>query len=74
MEPEQIHPDALRFVTVPTAARELGLGVDQLRRAVRSGALASYAIGGWPRLERSELIAWARAQRRGAEAQCTSPL
>jgi excisionase family DNA binding protein len=61
--------DALRFVTVPAAAREIGVGVDQLRRAVRNGALATYAIGGWPRLERSELIAWARSQRRASVQQ-----
>ena len=57
-----------RFVTVPEAARRLGLGLPQLRRAIRRGEITPVMTHptGWPRLDLAEVEAWARSlPRRG---------
>jgi excisionase family DNA binding protein len=51
------------LLTIPRAARELGVGVRQVRNAISRGELASYRVGGWSRVRRSDLPAWIRAQR-----------
>jgi excisionase family DNA binding protein len=43
-------------MTLRTAAKRLGIGELPLRRAVRSGEIPTYAIGGWPRLRWSDLL------------------
>ena len=50
-----------RFITVPEAARRLGLGLKQLRRAIRDGELRPVQthVGGWPRLRIEDVRAWA---------------
>jgi len=58
------HPDeAAELLTLPRAARRVGVGVRQLRRAVRSGELPVYQVGAWPRVRRSDLFRWVSSQR-----------
>ena len=52
------------FVTVPTAARWSGLGLRQLRRAIETGELPVFDIGGWPRVRWRDVEHWCEAQRR----------
>lgn len=52
------------FVTVPKAARRSGLGLRQFRRAIESGKLAVYDVGGWPRLRWLEVFEWIESRRR----------
>jgi excisionase family DNA binding protein len=54
---------AAELITIPRAARELGVGVRQVRSAVARGELASYRVGGWRRIRRSDLSTWISAQR-----------
>lgn len=51
------------LITIPQAAREMGVGVRQVRRAVKSGDLPSYRVGEWPRVRRSDLGIWIRGLR-----------
>lgn len=51
------------FVTLRAAARSLGVGERQLRRAVAVGELAVYPIGSWPRLRAVEVHEWAIGKR-----------
>lgn len=50
-------------MTLRKAARRLGIGDRQLRRAVRTGQIPTYRIGGWPRLRWSDVLAWVNAHR-----------
>ena len=59
-EPFRLRPEIL---TLPAAARRAGLGVRQLRRAVKLGELQSYAIGAWPRVRWCEVLDWIDRQR-----------
>ena len=54
------------FVTMPRAARETGIGLRQFRRAVKTGDLPVYDVGGWPRLKWEEIAAWLDRRRRRA--------
>jgi excisionase family DNA binding protein len=54
---------AAELLTVPGVARALGVGVRQLRRAVRAGEIPTYAIGGWPRVRRADVDAWVASRR-----------
>jgi len=57
-----VHADNL--VTLPTAARRIGVGERQLRRALSRGELPFYQIGGWPRLRWLDVLSWVERQRR----------
>ena len=59
MDPVQVP----RFLTIPRAAKAVGVGRDAIRAAVRAGRLRAVvlAAGGWPRVEASELTRWARS-------------
>lgn len=50
------------FLTLRAAARRAGIGVGQLRRAVRLGDLPVYQLG-WPRVRWSEVLRWINAQK-----------
>ena len=60
-------PDAL--ITLPAAARRLGIGRRQLKRAVHGGELPLFRIGGWPRVRWRDVLAWIEGRREveGAE-------
>ena len=51
------------LLTVPAAARRAGLGVRQLREAIREGALPAYEVGSWPRVRWCHVVRWIDAQR-----------
>ena len=51
------------LLTIPGASRRVGVGVRQLRRAVKSGGLPVYQIGGWPRVRWGDVIRWVLSQR-----------
>jgi excisionase family DNA binding protein len=58
------HPDeAAELLTLPRAARRAGVGVRQLRRAVKNGDLPVFQVGAWPRVRRSDLFRWISSQR-----------
>ena len=56
--------DQTEFVTIPEAARRSGLGLRQFRRAIESGDLAVFDVGGWPRLSWESVLAWIEGTRR----------
>jgi excisionase family DNA binding protein len=56
--------DDFDLVTLPEAARRIGVGERQLRQAIERGALSFYEIGGWTRIRWSEAVAWVEGQRR----------
>ena len=60
--------DLPRFLTVPEAARRLGIGRDQLRAAIARGELRAVVLrpGGWPRVEQREIERWANHLQRCA--------
>ena len=51
------------LVTVQQAARRLGVGVRQLRRARDRGELPVYRVGAWERVKWSEVTNWVRSKR-----------
>ena len=51
------------LLTVPSAARRAGIGIHQLRGAIREGALPVYEVGSWPRVRWREVVRWIDAQR-----------
>jgi hypothetical protein len=57
------------LVTLPEAQRRTGLGLRQFRRAIETGALAVFDVGGWPRLRWRDVLAWIESNRRGHVAQ-----
>jgi len=65
------------FLTVPAAARRLGLGRDQLRGAIARGELRAVAVhrDGWPRVALAELARWAQSlpRREGVGAPNGGP-
>lgn len=50
-------------MTIPRAARRAGLGVRQLRRAIRQGEFPVYRLGTWPRVRWVEVVQWISGQR-----------
>jgi excisionase family DNA binding protein len=57
-------PETGEFVTIPEAARRSGLGLRQFRRAIATGDLPVYDVGGWPRVRWREVLEWIDASRR----------
>jgi excisionase family DNA binding protein len=53
----------IELVSIPEAARRLGIGLRQMKRAVRCGELPVFAIGGWPRLRWRDVLAWISTRR-----------
>ena len=49
--------------TIPAAARQAGIGVRLLRRAVKHGDIPQYAVGAWPRVYWRDVLSWIAAQR-----------
>ena len=52
-----------QLCTVPEAARRSGLGLRQLRRAIETGEITTFQIGGWPRLRWAEVEKWLESHR-----------
>ena len=64
--------DLKRFVTLPEASRQTGIGLRQFRRAVESGRLQVFDIGSWPRLRWNDVLAWIEGTRRTVR-DCPGP-
>ncbi len=56
-------PDRPELLTLPTAAREAGIGVRQLRRAAAQGKVPVFLIGGWSRVRWRDVLRWIERQR-----------
>ncbi len=56
------------FPTRPEAARRLGIGLRQIRRACERDDIAVYEVGGWPRVRWVEVLAWIERTRRGTDS------
>ena len=52
------------LLTVPDAARRLGIGRRQIDRAIEAGLLDVYELGAWPRVSWTEVIVWLEGTRR----------
>lgn len=48
------------LITIPAAARRLGISAQTLRRQARQGAFPTYQIGVWPRVRIREVLAAVR--------------
>jgi excisionase family DNA binding protein len=53
----------VELLTLPAAAKRVGIGVRQVRRAVAEGDLPVYQVGRWPRVRWREVIYWIDSQR-----------
>lgn len=58
-KPEQ----AALFVTIPTAAKQLGVGVARLARAIRAGQVPSVTIGAQKMVPRAALQRLAQVEK-----------
>jgi excisionase family DNA binding protein len=52
-----------RLITLPQAARQLGVGVRQLQAARSAGELRVYRVGAWPRVRVGDVDAWLEDRR-----------
>jgi len=55
--------DAPMLMTIPRAARRAGIGVRQLRRAVRFEEVEAVMVGSWPRVRWESVVRWIGSQR-----------
>ena len=51
------------LMTIPGAARRAGIGVRQLRRAVRLEDVKAVMVGSWPRVHWESVVRWIGSQR-----------
>ena len=65
-------PIGPELLTIPEAARRLGVGARQLRRAVKRGELSVYQVGGWPRVRWRDVDQWVTRQRVSATPHARS--
>jgi excisionase family DNA binding protein len=63
-DPGGIEQGCDALLTIPDAARRLGIGRRQLDRAISTGRIAVYDLGAWPRLRWREVLAWIEGMRR----------
>ena len=57
-------PQTVELLSVPEAARRVGVGLRQLKRGIDSGQLPVYDVGGWPRVRWREVLTWIETRRR----------
>ncbi len=50
-------------MTIPKAAKRAGIGVRQLRRAVRFEEVEAVMVGSWPRVRWESVVRWIWSQR-----------
>jgi excisionase family DNA binding protein len=58
-----VGPPESRLITLPEAARRLGIGVRQLEAAREAGQLPIYRVGAWPRVTMRDVSAWLDQRR-----------
>jgi excisionase family DNA binding protein len=58
-----IRPPESRLITLPQAARQLGIGLRQLQAARVAGELPVYRVGAWPRVTMRDVDSWLDGRR-----------
>jgi len=58
--------ESAKFVTLPAAARLVGVGVRALYRAGRRGEFPVYDIDSWPQVRPEDVARWLESRRRPA--------
>jgi hypothetical protein len=56
--------DSAKFLTLPAAARLVGVGVRALYRAGRRGEFPIYDMDSWPRVRPEDVTRWVESRRR----------
>ena len=51
------------LLTIPRAAKRLGVGRRQIRRAIVNGEISLVPVGGWNRVRWSEVVDWVERLR-----------
>jgi hypothetical protein len=54
----------VKFLTLPAAARLVGIGVRALYRAGRRGEFPIYDVDSWPRVRPGDIARWVESRRR----------
>jgi hypothetical protein len=54
----------VKFLTLPAAARLVGVGVRALYRAGRRGEIPIYDMDSWPRVRPEDVARWVESRRR----------
>jgi predicted DNA-binding transcriptional regulator AlpA len=62
-----------RLITLREAARRSGLSLRQLYGARNRRELATYHIGGWPRVRWSDVVSWIESRRRPGNGEGNGP-
>jgi hypothetical protein len=62
-EPIPLRAQEPELLTIPRAAKRAGVGVRQLRQAIRRGELPVFRLGAWPRVRWVDVIRWICAHR-----------
>ena len=60
---------SVELLTLPTAAKRVGVGLRQLRRARDHGELRTYLVGGWTRVRWQDVLRWLDGCEQDAESQ-----
>lgn len=63
MVDDGVMTDPERLVSLPFAARRLGVGIGQLRRARDEGAIVVYQVGSWQRCRLGDVLRWLESKR-----------
>jgi hypothetical protein len=58
--------EGVKLLTLPAAARLVGVGVRALYRAGRRGEFPVYDIDSWPRVRPEDVARWLESRRRPA--------
>jgi predicted DNA-binding transcriptional regulator AlpA len=53
-----------QMLTLPAAARRVGVGVRAIYRASRCGELPVYEVDSWPRVRLQDVTRWLESRRR----------
>lgn len=61
------HDLSPEFVTIPEAARRLGLGRRQIQRAIDGGRVEEFRVGGWPRVRLDDVRSWVLSTAAGRD-------
>jgi hypothetical protein len=66
--------ESAKFLTLPAAARLVGVGVRALYRAGRRGEFPIYDVDSWPRVRPEDIARWVEGRRRSPiDIRNTSP-
>ena len=63
MRTERTSAEQPELMSKPAACRRAGIGARQLDRAIASGDVPKFLIGGWPRVRWRDVVRWIESQR-----------